>query len=83
LITSSFKHWAFYLWRTYLFIGFFSVADPGCLSQIMNPDFYPSRIPDLGSWIPDPITATKEEGGTVLFTPKIVTKLSKIWVWDP
>jgi hypothetical protein len=28
-----------------------SVADPGCLSQIPEPDFYPSRIPDLGSRI--------------------------------
>ncbi len=26
-----------------------SVADPGCLSRIADPDFYPSRIPDLGS----------------------------------
>jgi hypothetical protein len=44
-----------------------SVADPGCLSRIPDPDFYPSRIPDLGSQIPDlgsqipdPKTATKE-----------------------
>jgi hypothetical protein len=29
-----------------------SVADPGCLSRIPDPDFYPSRIPDLGSRIP-------------------------------
>ncbi len=26
-----------------------SVADPGCLSRIPDPVFYPSRIPDLGS----------------------------------
>jgi hypothetical protein len=26
-----------------------SVADPGCLSRIPDPDFYPSRIPDLRS----------------------------------
>jgi hypothetical protein len=38
------------------------VADPGCLSRIPYPDFYPSRIPDLGSQIPDPKTATKERG---------------------
>ncbi len=25
-----------------------SVADPECLSRIPDPDFYPSRIPDLG-----------------------------------
>jgi hypothetical protein len=36
---------------------------------ILDPDFYPSRIPDpvswipdLGSQIPDPKTATKEKG---------------------
>jgi hypothetical protein len=28
-----------------------SVADPGCLSRIPDPDFYPSRIPNLGSRI--------------------------------
>jgi hypothetical protein len=28
-----------------------SVADPGCLSRVPDPDFYPSRIPDLGSRI--------------------------------
>jgi hypothetical protein len=27
-----------------------------------NPDFYPSRIPDPGSRIPDPKTAAKEKG---------------------
>jgi hypothetical protein len=32
-----------------------SVADPGCLSRIPDPDFYPSRISD-------PKTATKERG---------------------
>jgi hypothetical protein len=26
-----------------------SVADSGCLSRISDPDFYPSRITDLGS----------------------------------
>jgi hypothetical protein len=39
-----------------------SVADPGCLSRIPDPDFYPSRIPDLGSRIPDPKTAMKDRG---------------------
>ncbi len=33
-----------------------SVADPGCLSQIPDPDFYPSRISD-------PTTAIKGGGG--------------------
>jgi hypothetical protein len=32
-----------------------SVAEPGCLSRIPDPDFYPFRIPD-------PKTATKESG---------------------
>jgi hypothetical protein len=36
-------------------IVLYSVADPGCLSRISDPDFYPSRIPD-------PKTATKERG---------------------
>jgi hypothetical protein len=41
-----------------------SVADPGYLSRIPDPDFYPSRIPDLGSRIPDPGSknSNKREG---------------------
>ncbi len=41
-----------------------SVADPGCLSRIPDPDFtHPgSRTPDLGSRIPDPKIATKDRG---------------------
>jgi hypothetical protein len=31
------------------------VADPGCLSRIQDPDFYPYRIPD-------PKTAMKDRG---------------------
>jgi hypothetical protein len=37
---------------TYLSV---SVADPGCLSRIPDPDFYPSRVPD-------PKTAMKDMG---------------------
>ncbi len=49
--------------HTYQIIYLFtSVADQGCLSSIPDPDFYPSRIPDLGSRIPDPKSATKERG---------------------
>ncbi len=93
-----------------------SVADPGSLSRIPDPDFYPSRISDPGSK-----NSNKREGlkkivviGYLfcshkfhkivnyfifemlkkkiwtnfqriieLYTQKIVTKLSKIWVWDP
>jgi hypothetical protein len=35
--------------------GSYSLADPGCLSRIPDPNFYPSRIPDQK-------TATKERG---------------------
>jgi hypothetical protein len=39
-----------------------SFVDPGCLSWIQDPDFYPFWIPDPRSRIPDPKTATKERG---------------------
>ncbi len=92
-----------------------SVADPGCLSRIPDPDFYPSRISDPGSK-----NSNKREGWKKiwchtflfshkfhkivhyfcfevlkkkiranfqriieLFAQKIVTKLSKVWIWDP
>ena len=94
-----------------------SVADPGCLSRIPDPDFYPSRIPDLGSRIQKQQQMTgvknffcqtnfcshkfhKTEYFFIfdklnkkiwpnfpriieVFTQKIITKPSKIWVWDP
>ncbi len=37
--------------QTRNFYGIDSIADPGCLSQIPDPDFYTFRIPDLGSRI--------------------------------
>jgi hypothetical protein len=45
---------------------FGSVADPGCLSRIPDPDFNPFWIPDPGSRIPDPKTAIKERGEKIL-----------------
>jgi hypothetical protein len=91
-----------------------SVAAPGCLSRIPDPDFYPSRIPDLRSWIQKQQEKTLVKKnlfsylifGVInlrklnyfifemlkkkiwanfqriigLFTQKIVSKLSKIWV---
>jgi hypothetical protein len=30
------------------------------LGSVADPDFYPSPIPELGSWIPDQKTAVKE-----------------------
>jgi hypothetical protein len=100
---------------THSFIISSSVADPGCLSRIPDPDFYPSRIPDLGSRIQKQqqkrgvkkfyvipfyvATNFKKLYFTFevlkkkicsnfqriieLFTQKIVTKFSKVWVWDP
>jgi hypothetical protein len=47
---------------------------------IPDPDFYPPRIPYLGSLIPDPKIATRI---IEVFNPKIVTKPTKIWDWDP
>ena len=41
-------------------INLVSVADPGCLSWISDPHFFPSRIPD-------PKTATKKRGEKIFF----------------
>jgi hypothetical protein len=43
-----------------MFLFVISVADSGCFSWIPDPDFYPSRIPDLGSR--NLKTAPEEEG---------------------
>jgi hypothetical protein len=45
--------WAFF--KLNFIATYHSIADPGCLFRIPDPDFYPSRIPD-------PNTATKKEG---------------------
>jgi hypothetical protein len=52
-----------------------SVADPGCLSRIPDPDFYPSRIPD-------PKTATKEKGEKkfVVISSFVATNLTKLQI---
>jgi hypothetical protein len=57
-----------------------SVADPGCLSRIPDPDFYPSRIPDLGSRIPDPKTAKKDRGEKFFFVKPffVATNFTKL-----
>jgi hypothetical protein len=91
------------------------IPDPGCLSRIPDPDFYPSRIQDLGSRIQNQeqkrgvnknllylfcghkfhkmvnyfiFEMLKKKIANFqriieLFTQKFVTKLPKIWVWDP
>jgi hypothetical protein len=57
-----------------------SVADPGCLSRIPDPDFYPSRIPDPGSRIPDLGSRISDPGsqipdlGSRVSDPKTATK---------
>jgi hypothetical protein len=51
-----------------------------------DPDFYPSRIPDLGSRIPDlgsripdPKTATKERGEKIVVIPfYLATNFTKL-----
>jgi hypothetical protein len=64
---SSFEVWT--NWSVKHYAKPSSVADPGCLSRIPNPDIYPSRIPDLGSRIPDPGSknSNKERGENFFF----------------
>jgi hypothetical protein len=52
-----------------------SVADPGCLSRIPDPDFYPSRIPDSK-------TATKKRGENkfVVITFYVATNFTKLQI---
>ncbi len=52
-----------------------SVADPGCLSRIPDPDFYPSRIPD-------PKTTTKERGEKKFYVIPfyLATNLTKLYI---
>ena len=52
-----------------------NVSDPGCLSRIPDPDFYPSRIPD-------PKTATKERGEKkfVVITFYVATNFTKLQI---
>jgi hypothetical protein len=59
----------------YMTTVFTSVADPGCLSLIPDPDFYPSRIPD-------PKTATQERGEKkfVVITFHAATNFTKLHI---
>jgi hypothetical protein len=58
------------------------VADPGCLSRIPDLDFYPSRIPDPGSRIPDPKTATKDRGEKKNFCSHKFHKTEYYFIFD-
>jgi hypothetical protein len=49
-------------------------------SRILDPDFYPSRIPDLGSRIPDPKTAMKDSS---VADPGCLSKRQRIPDPDP
>ncbi len=76
-----------------------SVADPGCLSRIPDPDFYPSRIQKqqqkreatkfnkIVNYFSFEVLMKKiwDNFQTIieLFTKKIVEKLFKICSWDP
>jgi hypothetical protein len=54
----------------------------GMFIRIPDPDFYPSRIPDLGSRIPDPKTATKERGEKkfIVITFYVATNFTKLHI---
>ncbi len=57
-----------------------SVADPGCLSRIPDPDFYPSRIPDLGSKNSNKERGEKKLVGIPFYVATNFTKLNIILV---
>jgi hypothetical protein len=67
------------LWsQLYFFPLWLSVADPGCLSRIPDPDFYPSRIPN-------PKTATKERSEIcchIFFCSHIFHKIVNYFIFE-
>ncbi len=56
----------------------YSVADPGCLSRIPDPDFYPYRIPDLGSRIPKQQQKTGVKKNFVVIPFYLATNFTKL-----
>jgi hypothetical protein len=56
-----------------LFIA--SVADPGCLSRIPDPDSYPSRIPD-----PKSASKERDEKKFVVITFYVATNFTKLQI---
>jgi len=57
-----------------IFIARGSIADPGCLSRIPDPDFYSSRIPD-------PKSATKERSEKkFVITFNVATNFTKLQI---
>jgi hypothetical protein len=60
--------------QLYFDVGIFiSVADPGCLSRIPDPDFYSSRIPD-----PKTGTKEREEKKFVVISFFVATNITKL-----
>jgi hypothetical protein len=57
-----------------------SVADPGCLSRIQDPDFYPSRISDPGSKNSNKREGEKKIVVITFYVPTNFTKLQIILV---
>jgi hypothetical protein len=57
-----------------------SVADPGCLSRIPDPDFYPSRIPDLGSRIQKQQQKRGGEKKFVVITFYVASNFTKLQI---
>jgi hypothetical protein len=61
--------------------GNISVADPGCLSWIPDPDFCPSWIRDFGFRTPDPVSknSNKKEGWKKFVRPTffVATQISQ------
>ena len=80
LLISLVSFLSFVCQRAVFILTSVSVADPGCLSRIPDPDFCPSRIPDLGSRILK--QQQKRRGGKKNFCPTFfvttnITKLKK------
>jgi hypothetical protein len=58
----------------------------GSVMFIPDPDFYPSRMPDSGSLIPDPKTATKERGekmcGRIFYCSHKFHKIANYFIFE-
>ncbi len=54
-----------------------SVEDPGCLSRIPDPDFYPSRIPDFGSLIQQ-----RKKNFTTIFCSQKYHKIVRNFIFE-
>ncbi len=71
------RRWALFSF----FCDVISVADPGCLSRIPDPDFYPSRISDPGSKNSSKREGWKKICGQTIFVATNFAKLNIILFW--